>query len=227
MESSEVRCTGARETPQRVCLTAGPEAFGTPSMLNRAPDRGPPASIACRRAAVPRLRCASGARLGPEPRERFAELDHRQRVAGAAGAPGREGALPLPGVGVLDLTSTRRQPPLGRRSSARDVAGGKARRASAPAPTLPVPRWSTPTRARRQDCNASPTPSSTHVPSTGARRHRHVELTDSDSALTFPIGQRRHHRAAQLNNLVGHAPHDRQDPIHSVTSGLAVDFVTH
>ena len=96
---------------------------------------------------------------------------------------------------------------------------GDARRAGAPAPTLPAPRGIATTRARCQDWSASPTPSSIHVPSTGGRHHRQVELIDSDSAVTFPIRRRRHHPAAQLNNLFGHAPHDRKDPIHTVSFG--------
>ena len=98
---------------------------------------------------------------------------------------------------------------------------GDARRAGAPAPTLPAPRGIATTRARCQDWSASPTPSSIHVPSTGGRHHRQVELIDSDSAVTFPIRRRRHDPAAQLNNLFGHAPHDRKDPIHSVKRAQA------
>ena len=34
---------------------------------------------------------------------------------------------------------------------------------------------------------------------------------------SVPYSRCRHHPAAQLNNLFGHAPHDPKDPIHSVT----------
>ena len=62
-----------------------------------------------------------------------------------------------------------------------------------------------PTRARRQDWSASPTPCSIPIPSTGDRHHQQVELIDSDSAVTFPIARRRPHPAAQLNALIRHA----------------------
>ena len=73
-------------------------------------------------------------------------------------------------------------------------------------------------RARRRDRTTAATPLSLDVPSTGGRHQRHVELIDSDSAVTFPIRGCRHHPAAQLNNIFGHAPHDRKDPIHTITS---------
>ena len=63
-------------------------------------------------------------------------------------------------------------------------------------------------RARRRDRTTSATGSWIDVPSIGSRRRRQVELIDSDSAVTFPIVDTRHHPAAQLNNLFGHAPHD-------------------
>ena len=42
-------------------------------------------------------------------------------------------------------------------------------------------------RARRRDRTTAATPLSLDVPSTGGRHQRHVELIDSDSAVTFPI----------------------------------------
>ena len=83
-------------------------------------------------------------------------------------------------------------------------------------------------RARRRDRTTAATPLSLDVPSTGGRHQRHVELIDSDSAVTFPIvgavTTPRHWcdivtrlPGRELNNLFGHAPHDRKDPIHSVS----------
>ena len=42
-------------------------------------------------------------------------------------------------------------------------------------------------RARRRKRTTAATPLSLDVPSTGGRHQRHVELIDSDSAVTFPI----------------------------------------
>ena len=42
-------------------------------------------------------------------------------------------------------------------------------------------------RALRRDRTTAATPLSLDVPSTGGRHQRHVELIDSDSAVTFPI----------------------------------------